>query len=367
MVFGCRPKGAVNTGTDWTLGPFVKVDSVNPVLESDMVATFHCPILDTDVQWSDKDVFNPAAVVRFGKVYLLYRAEDKIGKYNGTSRIGLAMSEDGLHFRKLSAPVFYPDRDSMQRYEWEGGCEDPRVIEDERGTYYMTYTAYDGETARLLVATSDDLYSWQKHGLAFEGTKYSLVWSKSGSIVCRLKGSRWVAERINGKYWMYWGDTNMYAATSDDLIRWTPVMLKEGEAQEIPFQILAKPYAGLKPIAGPRRGKFDSQLIEPGPPAMLTDKGILLLYNSRNILAYGDSTLADGCYTAGQLLFDPKDPTKVIKRTDSYFMKPDKPYEIAGQVNQVTFIEGLVKLKNRWFLYYGTADSKIAVAVKEGE
>ncbi|HEY4877300.1 MAG TPA: hypothetical protein VIH86_17105 [Puia sp.] len=46
-------------------------------------------------------------------------------------------------------------------------------------------------------------------------------------------------------------------------------------------------------------------------------------------------------------------------------MKPDKSYEISGQVNNVCFVEGLANFNNRWFLYYGTADSKIAVAVKE--
>ena len=55
---------------------------------------------------------------------------------------------------------------------------------------------------------------------------------------------------------------------------------------------------------------------------------------------------------------------KSLQRMDTYFMKPDKPYEITGQVNHVCFVEGLVNYKDKWFLYYGTADSKIAVAVK---
>jgi predicted GH43/DUF377 family glycosyl hydrolase len=45
-------------------------------------------------------------------------------------------------------------------------------------------------------------------------------------------------------------------------------------------------------------------------------------------------------------------------------MKPDNIYEISGQVGHVCFAEGLVNYKGKWFLYYGTADSKIAVAVK---
>ena len=70
--------------TTWAILPFIKVDSVNPVLQAgDRV--FICPILKTKVKWEEKDVFNPAAVVKDGKVYLLYRAEDKIGKYAGTS------------------------------------------------------------------------------------------------------------------------------------------------------------------------------------------------------------------------------------------------------------------------------------------
>jgi beta-1,2-mannosidase len=75
--------------------------------------------------------------------------------------------------------------------------------------------------------------------------------------------------------------------------------------------------------------------------------------------------LPDGVYAAGQLLCDKNNPSKVIDRTDSNFFHPDKPYEMTGQVNNVCFLEGLVYFKGKWFLYYGTADSKIAVAVKK--
>ena len=120
----------------------------------------------------------------------------------------------------------------------------------------------------------------------------------------------------------------------------------------------------IKIVFGPRAKKFDSDLVEPGPPAMITDKGILLIYNSRNVPSIGDSSLAEGTYAAGQILLDSSNPLKVVERMDGYFMKPDKPYELTGQVNHVCFLEGLAFFNNRWFLYYGTADSKIAVAVK---
>ena len=157
----------IDADPGWTLLPFAKTDSVNPVLSPGPDLTFTCPVRNESVRWEEKDVFNPAALVRNDTVFLLYRAEDSIGKFAGTSRIGLAWSTDGLHFTKYPVPVLYPDNDSLKKYEWEGGCEDPRVVQDEIGQYFLTCTSYDGDKARLLIATSTDLYHWTKHGLAF--------------------------------------------------------------------------------------------------------------------------------------------------------------------------------------------------------
>ncbi|HEY9048665.1 MAG TPA: glycoside hydrolase family 130 protein [Ohtaekwangia sp.] len=341
------PSTAIQRDSSWALLPFVKVDSVNPVLTAG-TNTFKCPILKSHVKWDEKDVFNPAAVVRDGKVYLLFRAEDKIGKYAGTSRLGLAVSDDGVHFTKMKEPVFFPDNDSLKQYEWEGGVEDPRIVESADGRYIMTYTAYDGTVARLLVATSSDLIHWVKHGRVLQG-RYKNAWSKSGAIVSRVNGEHVVAEKINGKYWMYFGDTNLFMATSDDLIHWMPV--REDDS--------------LKSVLKPRKGYFDSRLVESGPYAILTEKGIVLIYNGMNLEAGGEPGLAPGAYCGGQALFDKNDPTKLIDRLEKNFIKPEKPYEITGQVNQVCFLEGLVYFKGKWLLYYGTADSKIAVAIHE--
>ncbi len=338
----------------WALLPFIKADLVNPILIPDSTTEFFCPVRKEKLKWEEKDVFNPAAVIRHDTVFLLYRAEDKIGKFAGTSRIGLAWSADGLHFKRLSIPVIYPGNDSEKNYEWEGGCEDPRIVEDQNGTYYLTYTGYDGVKARLMIASSKDLYHWTKNGHAFANAyngKYVNEWSKSGSIICKYENGKAIAVKINGKYWMYWGDTDIFIALSDDLIHWTPVENNEGR---------------LFSVFKPREGKFDSDLVESGPPAMLTDSGVLLIYNSRNAKAKGDTSLAEGTYAASQILLDKNDPSKVLQRMENYFMKPDKPYEISGQVNHVSFAEGLVNYRNKWFLYYGTADSKIAVAVNGG-
>ena len=347
----------------WMLGSFTKLDSVNPILTPGDLK-FKDPILKKQVAWEEKYVFNPAAVVRNGKVYLLYRAEDTVQKFAGVSRIGLAESSDGIHFIRRSSPVLYPMNDKFKKYEWEGGCEDPRIVEDDKGTYYMTYTAYDGTTARLFVATSKNLVNWKKYGSVFakaENGKYINYWSKSGAIVTKQVGDKMIAAKINGKYWMYWGESNIYLATSPNLIDWTPI--PETDPSKKQYDSLRN-YEAFKIAFGPRKGNFDSQLVEPGPPAILTDNGIVFIYNSRNSPEYGDTSLPAGTYSAGQILADKNDPFNILDRSEKNFFTPDKPYEITGQVNNVCFLEGLVYFKNKWYLYYGTADEQIAVAVK---
>ncbi|MFY0690193.1 MAG: family 43 glycosylhydrolase [Cyclobacteriaceae bacterium] len=336
---------------DWMLTGFVKVDSINPILQPDTSTLFLDPIKSEWVQWEGKDVFNPASLVRNDTLILLYRAEDFVGKYNGTSRIGLAKSIDGLHFEREPLPIFYPDSSKYLNLEWEGGAEDPRIVEDEHGTYYMTYTAYDGKVARLLIASSKDLRTWIKHGSVFEEEDMG-KWTKSGAIISEITGEKLVAKKLNDKYWMYFGDTDLFIATSDDLIKWKPVLGNNGE--------------WLK-VLSPRAGMFDSRLVEPGPPAMLTDKGVLLIYNSMNLDEGGDPGLPAGTYAAGQALFNKDNPAELIERSDQYFFAPTKDYEITGQVNNVCFVEGLSYYKGKWLLYYGTADSKIAVAVGKGK
>lgn len=362
LSFGCT-RNQTSTNNSWTLGPFVKVDSVNPIMGPIDSVSFMGPMLKKQVKWEAKDVFNPACIVKEDTVFLLYRAEDSIGKYNGTSRIGLAYSLDGLHFTRYSKPVLYPDTDQYSKYEWEGGCEDPRIVQDSVGTYYMTYTAYDGHYARLFEATSTDLRHWTKHGSVFQkaGDEYVNMWSKSGAIVCKDVNGKLEAAKINGKYWMFWGESNIYMATSTDLINWTPIVETDPAKQKldsmrhytVPFKILFSP----------RKGNFDSELVESGPPAILTKNGIVFIYNSKNSPSFGDPKLAPGTYAAGQVLVDQNNPEKLLKRTSKWFIAPNKPYEITGQVNNVCFVEGLTYFKNKWFIYYGTADAKIAVAV----
>jgi predicted GH43/DUF377 family glycosyl hydrolase len=69
-------------------------------------------------------------------------------------------------------------------------------------------------------------------------------------------------------------------------------------------------------------------------------------------------------YTAGQGLFAADNPPKLMARSNAPFIRPTESYERTGQYPEgTTFVEGLVHFQGRWFLYYGTADSRVGVAV----
>ena len=353
----------------WALGPFSRPERI---LEDRPAVTFACPVAKTPIAWAAKDLFNPGAVVREGKVCLLVRAEDAVGRFAGTSRIGLAVSADGHRFELEAAPVIAPGDDRWQAWEWPGGCEDPRVVEAPDGGYVCAYTAFDGKVGCLFVATSPDLRRWTKHGPAFAGGPYVRKPTKSGAILTALKDGRLIAARHQGRYWMYWGEGSIYAATSEDLVRWTPLeadIAPDGYLTYEPAGVRGAPWRvdrpsgvmGLRALAGPRRGRFDSRLVEPGPPALLTEAGIVLIYNGANRSEGGDPATPAFAYQPGQLLFDAADPTAVIARPAEPFLRID-PAEAHGQVGNVCFAEGLVAFQGQWLLYLGLADSRLGVA-----
>jgi beta-1,2-mannosidase len=373
-VLFCAPGLRAQNAQPWLLGPFTRPATGNPVISPRPESTFTDAVSHTSVQWEALHTFNPAAIVRDGKIVVLYRAEDNSGtmRIGGhTSRLGMAESTDGIHFTRRPEPVFYPSADSQQEREWPGGVEDPRIVESEGGSYVLTYTQWNGKLACIGVATSRDLLHWTKTGPAFEGAaggKYLKTWNKSAGIVTRLdKGKgRLIAAKIAGKYWMYWGEGVIRLATSDDLIHWTPVEDAQGNAV-----VLLK--------ARPKH--FDSTFPESGPPPVLTDAGIVMIYNGRNAVPGGDKNLGPfgaptdpdpdlgpAAYAAGEALFDADSPAHLLERTDTPVLKPEMAYEKTGQYAAgTTFAEGLVYFHQQWFLYYGCADSLVSVVSAPGK
>ena len=342
----------------WDLGTFVKTKE-NPIVKADSSLTFFCPVKKEIVKWQKADVFNPAAIVKDGKVYMFTRCEDNPKAILGgrTSRIGLAVSEDGIHFKNFKEPVLFPDNDEFNQYDYPGGCEDPRIAETKEGMYVIAYTSWNYKIPRLSIAISKDLFHWKKKGQAFAKAyngKFLDKASKSASIITKMDNNRPIIAKIKGKYWIYWGEQFVNLAWSDNLWDWNPLLDERGE---------------LKKIMTTRPGKFDSDLTECGPPALMTDKGILLLYNGKNATnENATSTLPKGTYSVGEVLFDMNNPEKILQRTYSYILKPTLPHEKTGQYAAgTTFSEGLVFFQKKWFLYYGTADSFVGLAVSEGK
>jgi predicted GH43/DUF377 family glycosyl hydrolase len=166
------------------------------------------------------------------------------------------------------------------------------------------------------------------------------------------KKHRLIAAKIGGRYWMYWGEGSIRLATSTDLIHWIPAEDPRG----VPVEVLR-----------PRPGHFDSTFPETGPPPVLTKAGIVVLYNGKNAAGdnttgAGDPDLGPNAYAAGEALFDARNPAFLIAQPDHPILQPEAPYEKTGQyVAGTTFAEGLVYFHHRWLLYYGCADSLVAV------
>jgi len=342
------------TEQPWEIGPFTRPAEGNPVIAPLPASTFTDPILKAPAHWEALHTFNPAAIVRDGKIYVLYRAEDDSGAMEiggHTSRLGLAVSDDGIHFTRRPEPVFFPADDNQKLREWPGGVEDPRLVEAEDGTYVLTYTQWNRLAVTVGIATSPDLLHWTKQGTAFQfaGPKYAALKYKSAGIVTRFdpaKG-RLIAAQIDGHYWMYWGEGAIHLARSADLIHWTPLEDENGA----PFELL-----------GPRPKHFDSSFPETGPPPVLTSQGIVVIYNGKNAVKGGDPKLGAEAYAVGEALFQPDNPGRIAARTEHPVLKPEQPWEKTGQyVAGTTFAEGLVAFHNQWFLYYGSADSLVAV------
>jgi len=282
------------------------------------------PILSpSESAFESYGTFNPAVIRRGDKFVMLYRAQDAAG----TSRLGYAESTNGVRFTKRFGAVLAPEAE----YERGGGVEDPRLI-DLGGRYYLTYTGYNRKDAQLCLAESMDLIHWKRLGVilpAYQG-KWNRGWTKSGAIV---------SERIAGKYWMYWLGTaadktdQMGISSSTDLLHWT---------EELDVPVLPR-----------RPGKFDSRVVEPGPPPLFTSKGIVLIYNG------ADDKLV---YRTGIAVFDRNDPRKVLYRSDEPVFGPDMEWEKVGQVPNVVFVEGMAKRGKEWLFYYGGADKFVGVA-----
>jgi predicted GH43/DUF377 family glycosyl hydrolase len=278
---------------------------------------------DPSSDWECYNIFNPGVIHHNGLFHMFYRAQG----LDWISRIGYAVSTDGIHWNKLRRPVLEPYDGSDSR-----GVEDPRVVEID-GEFYMTYTAYgrefhgtgqpthSGGGVLPMIARSQNLITWQRIGPIVRGedNKDHVLFPK----------------KINGKFAAFhrrW--PNIWIAYSEDLLNW--------------------PEEWMGPIFGPRADNdWDSKSVGPNGVPIETKEGWLILshgYNSQQI------------YQMGVGLLDLHDPTKVIRRPKGSIFWPEELWELRGDVSNVVFSNANPVVDGTVYVYYGGADHVIGLA-----
>lgn len=260
--------------------------------------------------WESKFVFNCAVVFDGELFHMVYRAQGE----DMVSRMGYAVSTDGIHFNRLENPVFTPKtQDELL------GVEDPRITYLE-GEYYMLYTAYSPGKVRIAMASTKNFITWKRYGVVIPD-----VDNKDAALF---------PEKINGRYVMLHRiPPDIWLAFSGDLIHW----------------------GDFVKIASPRKGYWDNLKIGAGAPPIKTEYGWLLLY-------HGVEDSVRPIYRLGFMLLDLKDPTKILKRSEEPILEPEEEWEIFGGVPNVVFSDAMIEYKGKYYVYYGAADNHIALA-----
>jgi len=103
-------------------------------------------------------------------------------------------------------------------------------------------------------------------------------------------------------------------------------------------------------------GWWDAGKIGLSPPPLPTAEGWLILYHGVRKTASGS------LYRLGLALLDLENPLHVLHRPDEWVFGPKEPYERKGDVGDVVFPCGWVAEDDEIRLYYGGADSCVALA-----
>jgi len=273
------------------------------------------------VAWEAGGTLNPAAIDLDGSVHILYRAvSDK-----NISTIGYARSQDGFSIDERSDMPMYAPRTEFEK----NGCEDARIVQIEKHLY-MTYTAYDGITPRVAIS-SISVADFLKHRWD--------QWSLPEVITPPAIGNKDAAvlpEKINGKYMLFHRVGESICADFVATLDFSVEKIKE-----------------CIEILGPRHGMWDGGKVGLAAPPIKTKAGWLLLYHG-----VSSSTT----YRVGAALLDLENPTVIKARTAVPIFEPEEEYEHKGVVPNVVFPCGLTVRGRTLYMYYGAADSVVAVA-----
>lgn len=301
-------------------------------------------------EWELNGTFNPAAFKdNEGNVHLLYRA---IGD-DGVSRVGHAISKDGIHFDERSQyPVFqalpssslsedcasviipgYDTKIFTSGGSWSGS-EDPRAICID-GKIYMSYVAFEGWHSVRIALTSISLDDAKNGKWKW---KEPIFISPFGQV-----HKNWVIfpEKVNGKFAI------LHSIFPTVLVDYVDTLESLGSSKQIQSRF-PMPKGG-------RDSYWDNWVRGAGPPPIRTTKGWLLLYHSMDAKNDPDK------YKLGAMLLDLKDPTKVLFRSPQPILSPDMHYENDGKPG-VVYASGAVVKGDTLYIYYGGGDKHVCVA-----
>ena len=319
-------------------------------------------ILDeTDLYFENEGVFNPASVQNEDGIHLYYRAVSD-GNY---STVGYArLSDPTTVAERWDHPIYTP-RHLTEKH----GVEDPRVAVID-GTYYMTYTAFDGFNALGALATSTDGFHFQRQGIITPDislldmeehlqeagndihpkyfTHIEMLHKREpipDQVLVWDKDVVYFPRKINGKFvYMHRIWPGIQVVQYEQLEDLTPAFWKD-YFHHFPDHIMMDPTF-----------PFESSHIGGGCVPIETPEGWLIIYHGVEKKKYGN------IYHAAAALVDLENPAHVIGRLSEPFFSPNHEYEQVGYVNNVVFPTGTAQEGDTLYMYYGASDSKIAVA-----
>lgn len=285
----------------------------------------HNPILSVhNWPYEANSVFNAAAAEVDGETLLLVRVED----FRGISHLSAVRSKDGMNNWRIDPePTLMPDPANYPEELW--GVEDPRITRlDEIGKWVVAYTAFSKGGPLVSLALTEDFQTFERIGpvmppedkdAALFPVKFSGRWAMLHRPVPRFMNTT----------------ANIWISFSPDLKHW-------GGHHEV---ILA------------REGSWwDAYKIGLSAPPLETEHGWLILYHGVR------STASGAIYRLGLVLLDLENPTQVIRRADKWIFGPKATYEREGDVDDVVFPCGWIVTGYEVRMYYGAADSCIALA-----
>jgi predicted GH43/DUF377 family glycosyl hydrolase len=323
-------------------------------------------------------VLNPAAVRGpDGELYLFPRLVAR-GNYSriGIARVRFNPAGDPEGVERLGIAL-EPEADYERRPDGSGGCEDPRItfVEPLR-RYVMTYTAYSPQGPRIAAAVSEDLFHWERLGLAtfgrYHGVDVGDMDDKDASLFPVAIPNP--SERLE----LAMLHRPLFPGTRPEETACCPVSRDvDLDRESIWISYCPMALEGRGPhhlghfachhrLATPA-SPWERLKIGGGTPPILTRHGWLILYHGVSEMADPGDDGHQLCYSAGVMVLSREHPRVIRYRSVEPVLTPELPQERRGVIANVVFPTGIDRRDDlgspdRFDVYYGMADNRIGVA-----